>query len=144
MFKSIVNGAEHDIVSIPMKGNNLFDPNGITTNERGETRTGVELPAGAYCITNLSNAVCYWRIGIETTTGNQINPSAPYVFIRASDTLVVWVDSNSNKNIMVNEGSIALPYEPHGYRKDGKSVTIKIDSYGEEKMNYKQQLELYH
>lgn len=116
MLKSIVNGAEHDIVSIPMKGKNLFNPNGVTTNERGETRTGVELPAGAYCITNLSNAACYWRIGVETTTGNQINPSDPYVFIRASDTLVVWVGPTNNKNIMVNEGSTALQYEPYGYQ----------------------------
>ena len=95
---------------------NLFDPNGITTNERGETRVGVELPAGRYCITNLSNSVCYWRIGVETQTSNQINPSAPYVYINAPDTLVVWVDTNSNKNIMLNAGSTALPYEPYGWK----------------------------
>ena len=100
---------------VGVRTGNLFDPNGVTTNERGEVRVGVELPAGPYCITNLSNAVCYWRIGVETQTGNQINPSAPYVYINASDTLVVWVNTNSNKNIMINAGSTGLPYEPYGW-----------------------------
>ena len=117
MLKSIVNGAEHDIVSIPMKGRNLWNPNSMTTNERGEARPGVELPAGKYCITNLSSEAIYWRIGVETTTGgHQINPNVPYVYINAQDTLVVWVTGSGDKKIMINSGSTALPYEPYGYQ----------------------------
>lgn len=116
MLKSIVNGAEHDIISIPMNGRNLWNPNSMTTNERGEARPGVELPAGKYCITNLSTVACYWRIGVETTACNQINPNIPYVYINAQDTLVVWVTGSGDKKIMINSGSTALPYEPYGYQ----------------------------
>ena len=67
MLKGFVSGEEKDIVRIPMKGKNLWDPDSRTTNQVGHDAWGVELPAGTYTIKNSSNVAIYRRDGVEST-----------------------------------------------------------------------------
>jgi len=67
MLKGFVSGEEKDIVRIPMKGKNLWDPESKTTNQSGTPQYGVVLPAGVYTIVNNSNASIYRRDGYSAT-----------------------------------------------------------------------------
>ena len=123
MLKSIVNGAEHDIVKIPMKGKNLFDKNSDTINNNGYTRPGVEVPAGTYSINNGTPHHVYYRIGYSGVA-QQTNPRMKTERIVASDSLYVWRDAGIREDgVMLNIGSKALPYEPYGYQDELQTTT---------------------
>lgn len=116
MLKGFVSGEEKDIVRIPMKGKNLFDKNSDTTNINGDSRPGVEVPAGTYSINNETPHYVYYRIGYSGTA-QQTNPGAKTQGIVASDSLYVWRDAGIREDgVMLNLGSTPLPYEPYGYQ----------------------------
>ena len=115
MLKSIVNGAEHDIVKIPMKGRNLWNPDSRTNNQVGQLNWGVVLPAGVYTIVNNSNTSVYQRDGIDSTQATTFAAAGTTKTVRFYNALVAWTSSKQTQ-IMLNTGSTALPYEPYGYQ----------------------------
>jgi len=146
MLKSIVNGAEHDIVSIPMKGKNLFDKSIISLNAypsvsniispSPNTRTTYApcMPNTTYTISKIQSErfiVAYTKtipaIG-EDFYGVITNNEATKITITTGNDasyLVIFyyhasydslTENEIKDSIMINLGSKALPYEPYGYQ----------------------------
>jgi len=145
MLKSIVNGAEHDIVSIPMKGKNLSSFDAITyLNDDSyyvSYRILNSIPEGSYTLSYFVDVdpsvdSLAASIGVGSTIYekdikivNSIDPG--YINIPFSITdadagknlFVRFVRSGSKftatitvTKVMLNTGSTALPYEPYGYQ----------------------------
>ena len=175
MLKSIVNGAEHDIISIPMKGKNLISlpttsktingvewtctggvisGNGSTASAAYQdcivitpseirkgtnytsyysinARHGIKLPAGTYTFSadyvyTSDETRLRLVVGREGTSPRYYTATEIFsgdTFTTDGEDYAVLVCGAINtvskvefKNIMLNIGSTALPYEPYGYQ----------------------------
>ena len=147
MLKSIVNGAEHDIISIPMKGKNLFDINKIRSNgsvnrvDNTLIATTPSSSAGVVAATpnKLKDYCPDLKVGDTVTISFDTTGTGRYIYLLGSnvnwylgrsrtvsqsdlDSTVVWYASGTStvatiSNIMFNLGTTALPYEQYGYQK---------------------------
>jgi hypothetical protein len=139
MLKSIVNGAEHDIVSIPMKGKNLFPQDsltGKTTTVRdtfNEIASSIVFNNGQYTISMDITAetptgifkLCFTYTDDSQEKSRWITKNTPTITLVSNGEKVVKSISITDYNyftdivlydIMLNAGSQALPYEPYGYQ----------------------------
>lgn len=139
MLKSIVNGAEHDIEKIPMKTRNLC-PVSQWTNDQTDTRYPFQAHLSATGAPNTyKNISSEGRYSLTVTgfTSGRItfkhNGASKDLYIYRNDysfdepvsiTVSFYVEKYDPRevggivvrDIMLNTGSTALPYEPYGYQ----------------------------
>ena len=146
MLKSIVNGAEQDIVRIPMKGKNLvhansdktgsflswkkddstFTLNGSSSVDDSFPFSTLYLKAGTYTLSIHglkeigSVKTGFYLSGVDTV---RVQTNRTYTIMNDTTVtlrLVISVSDVSYDNeeitVMFNTGSTALPYEPYGYQ----------------------------
>lgn len=146
MLKSIVNGAEHDIVSIPMNGKNLAHANSDRTGSfltwqkdkstftlNGSPSVADSLPfstmnlkAGTYTLSiHGLKEIGGGKTGLYLSGVDTVRVQTNRTYTIMNDTtvtlrLVISVSDVSYDNeeitVMFNAGSTALPYEPYGYQ----------------------------
>lgn len=143
IYGNTVNGE-----SVGDRTANLFDESQLsylTVNAAGAKRSGnlfVQLPQGNYTFTaeSMEGAAKLYltRIQNGSYTFTQIN-SYPFTFeTNGSEDIIIRtsIDQEFNsweeikyKNLMLVEGTAALPYEPYGYKINITNLTITISIY---------------
>ena len=146
MIKGIVNGAEKDIVRIPMKGKNLFDLNATDTSKgyisqnkylRSDGTTYTPSGSTTWHVTEYIDISEFEDVTLSGLSGSASAPSmcfydSEFGYISgkgyaSKNAVTASVPSNARylrfsiaeshvDEYMLNSGTAALPYEPYGYQ----------------------------